>query len=365
MKKGIFLLIAMMILVVSCSSSEEGVKVERPVVRGVKTEVVKTMEVPQTYKVTATVRSSNTSMVSAKLMGTVTEIMVKTGDRVKKGDLLLRISSPEIKARLRQAKDGLREARQAYEMAKRNLALAEKTYNRFKALLAQKAVSQQEFDEVETKYDLARLGLKRAEAAVKMAEARVREAEAFNAYTLIRSPVTGRVAEKRIDVGSMTAPGMPLFIIEEPRYRVEVPVDESLLKYVRKGMPLKVSIEALGIETEGRVEEISHQIDPATRTFKVKIGLKKIEGLMGGQFARVTIPSGVKKELLVPKSAVVHRGQLTALYVVDEKGVVSLRFVRLGKVLDHRVEVLSGLNPGERIVTEGVEKVQDGAIIKG
>ena len=366
MKKGVFLLIAFLLFSISCSKSEpEKVNIERPVVTGVKTMVVKTTEIPRTYEVTATVRSANTSMVSAKLMGTVTEIRVKTGDRVKKGDVLLRISSPEIQARLRQAKDGLQQAQEAYEMAKRNLALMEKTYKRFKALLDEKAVSQQEFDEVKTKYDVAQIELKRAESAVKMARAKVKEAEAFTAYTIIRSPVSGRVAEKKIDVGSMTAPGMPLFIIEEPRYRVEVPVDEGLLKYIKKGMTLKVSIEALAIDTEGKVEEISHQIDPSTRTFKVKIGLKHLKGLMGGQFARVIIPAGVNRQLLVPAKAIIHRGQLTGLFVVDNSGIVSLRFVRLGKQVDHRVEVLSGLNPGERIVVDGVDRLQDGAVIKG
>ncbi len=366
MKKTIYLLVVLLMFTQACSKSEpESVKRQRPVVTDVKTEVVKTTEIPQTYEVTATVRSANTSMVSAKLMGTVTEIMVKTGERVKKNDVLLKISSPEIQARLKQAKDGLQQAQEAYEMAKRNLTLMEKTYKRFKALLDEKAVSQQEFDEVKTKYDVAKIELKRAQSAVKMARARVKEAEAFNAYTIIRSPVSGRVAEKKIDVGSMTAPGMPLFIIEEPRYRVEVSVDEGLLKYIKKGMPLSISIESLGINTTGTVEEISHQIDPATRTFKVKIGLKHIKGLMGGQFARVIIPVGVKKQLLVPAKAIIYRGQLTGVYVVDDKGIVSLRFVRLGKQVDDKVEVLSGLNPGERIVTDGVERLQDGAVIKG
>ncbi len=368
MKRTAYLILTLLILslILSCSKkTEEHAQVKRPVVKGVRTEVVKAVEIPQTYEVTATVRSANTSMVSAKLMGTVTEIMVKTGDRVKKGQLLLKISSPEINARLRQAKDGLEQARQAYEMAKQNLELMEKTYKRFHALLEEKAISQQEFDEVQTKYDVAKLELKRAEAAVKMAQARVKEAQAFRAYTLIKSPVSGRVAEKKIDVGSMTAPGMPLFIIEEPRYRVEVPVDEGLIKNIKKGMPLKVSIDSLGVYTTGRVEEIAHQVDPLTRTFNVKIGLKQIKGLMGGQFARVTIPRGVKKEILIPSKAIVHRGQLTGVYVVDEAGMATLRFVRLGKQSGENTVVLSGLTPGEKIVVEGVQKVQDGALIKG
>ncbi|NOX21408.1 MAG: efflux RND transporter periplasmic adaptor subunit [Nitrospirae bacterium] len=367
MKRLLIYLVIMVFALQACGKAQEETHktVQRPVIKNVKIETVKLEEIPELTMVTATVRSANTSLVSAKLMGTVSDIKVKTGQWVKKGDVLLTIYSPEIQARVSEAREALAQAQKGYEMAKRNLALMEKTYKRFSALYKEKAISEQEFDEIQTKYDVARLQLKKAEAALSMAKARVKEAEAYNAYTVIKSPVDGRVAEKKIDIGSMTLPGTPLFVIEEPRYRVEVPVDESLMDKIKPGMKLKVRIDAINIITEGIVEEISHQVDPVTRTFTVKLGLKGIKGLMGGQFARVIIPKGTKKLILVPEKAIVKRGQLTGVYVVDSNGIVTLRFIRTGKTVDSKVEVLSGLDPDERIVVDGVENVQDGGIIKG
>ena len=367
MKRLLAYFVIMIFALQACGKASEEVhkKIQRPVISNVAVETIEAKEFPQYYVITATVRSANTSLVSAKLMGTVSEINVKTGDWVKKGDVLLKIFSPEIQARVHEAQEALAQAQKGYEMAKRNLKLMEKTFKRFSALFKEKAISEQEFDEIQTKYDIAKLELKKAEAALSMTKARVKEAEAFDAYTVIKSPVDGRIAEKKIDVGSMTLPGTPLFVIEEPRYRVEVPVDESLMNKIKPGMKIKVMIDSLGVTTYGVVEEISHQVDPVTRTFNVKLGLSNVKGLMGGQFARVIINKGIQKKIVVPEKAIVKRGQLTGVYVVDKDGIVTLRFIRTGKTLDSGVEVLSGLDAGERIVIDGLDKVQDGGVIRG
>ncbi|NOY65368.1 MAG: efflux RND transporter periplasmic adaptor subunit [Nitrospirae bacterium] len=367
--KRIFILITALLTLsaLSCSNKiEPGTeKPARPVIKGIELQSVKLSPVTDFYETTGTVRARNTSYVASKIMGEVEKIYVKEGDTVKAGDLLLRIKSPDIEAKVTQARQALEEARRALKMAEERKTLMEKTFRRYENLHREKAITDQEFDEIKTKRDIAVLEFERANNAVKRAAAALREAQAFSGYSVIVSPINGVVAKKLIDAGSMATPGTPLFIIEEPRYRVEAAVDESLEGIVKKGMAIPVEIKNIGLSTEGRVSEIVQQVDPVTRTFIVKIDISANKALKGGLFARVRIPLGEKKRLLVPEDALIKKGEVRAVYVVDDKGVVKMRLVRTGKQIDDSVEILSGLSDGETIVVKGLENVIDGGVIEG
>jgi RND family efflux transporter MFP subunit len=158
---------------------------------------------------------------------------------------------------------------------------------------------------------------------------------------------------------------MPLFTVEsDGGYQLEAAVDEALSGALKVGATAAVTIETLGLETTGKIIEIVPAVDPATRTFIVKIALSD-RGLKSGLFARVRLPRGEREALLVPKGAIVEKGQLTGLYAVDPQGLVTYRLVRTGKSYEGSIEILSGLNAGERIVTAGLEKVIDGGQIAG
>lgn len=367
--KRIFILITALLTlsVLSCSNKiEPGTeKPTRPTIKGVQLRTVKLSPVMDFYETTGTVRARNTSYVASKIMGEVEKIYVKEGDTVKAGDLLLRIKSPDIEAKVTQARQALEEARRALQMAEQRKTLMEKTFRRYENLHREKAITEQEFDEIKTKRDIAVLEFERAKNAVKRAVAALKEAQAFSGYSVIVSPINGVVAKKLIDAGSMATPGTPLFIIEEPRYRVEAAVDESLERIVKKGMAIPVEIKNIGLSTEGRVSEIVQQVDPVTRTFIVKIDIPMNKALKGGLFARVKVPLGEKKRLLVPEDALIKKGEVRAVYVVDDKGVVKMRLVRTGKEIDGSVEILSGLSDGETIVVKGLENVIDGGVIEG
>ncbi len=368
MKRFFMLVTALLALsALSCSNKiEPGTeKPARPVIRDVQLQTVKIYPVMDFYETTGTVKAKNTAYVASKIMGEVERIYVKEGDTVKAGDLLLSIKSPDIAAKVAQARQALEEARRALTMAEERKVLMEKTFRRYENLHREKAITEQEFDEIKTKRDIAGLEFERAENAVKRAAAALKEAQAFSGYALIAAPINGVVAKKLIDTGSMATPGTPLFIIEEPRYRVEVAVDESLEGVVKKGMTIPVEIKNMGLSTEGRVSEIVQQVDPVTRTFIVKIDIAVKRALKGGLFARVKIPLGEKKRLLVPEDAIIRKGEVRAVYVVDNKGVVKMRLVRTGKEVDGSVEILSGLSEGETIVVKGLGNVIDGGVIEG
>ncbi len=337
--------------------------VERPLVTGVATEQTALTAEMVYYEASGTVTAKNTSLVSAKVMGEVREIRAAVSDRVRKGDVLLEIHSPDIEARAAAAREAVGEAGQGLMVAEENRKHREQTYERFKRLYEEKAISEQEFDGIRTQREVAVHQYELAQKTLEKAEAARREAEAFKGYTFITSPVNGIVAERKIDRGSTTVPGSPLFIIEEPVYRVEVPVDEGRLSSVRIGDQVIVLIDTLDMTTTGRAGEIVSRIDPLTRTFTVKIDLKEDGAFRDGLYARVKFPAGRKSTLYVNEDSLVSRGELRGVYVVDPEGVIALRLVKTGKHRDKRVEILSGLSEGERIIVSGTAHAVDGGKI--
>ncbi|NOZ25285.1 MAG: efflux RND transporter periplasmic adaptor subunit [Nitrospirae bacterium] len=334
-----------------------------PVVEGIETAEVEYSYVKDLYETAGTVRAVRRSSVSARVMGVVRTIHVKEGQRVRKGDVLVEISSPDIEAKARAAGKAVEEAEKVLDMAIEEKRLADATFERFRGLYDGKAVSGQEFDEVKARKELALLRYEQALKGLERAKAMSDEALSFLEYTFVRSPIDGTVAQKRIDVGSMATPGTPLLIVEGREYLVEVPVDESMTGRIREGVDVLLSIDSLGVKADGKVSTVVRQVDPVTRTFTVKIRPGgEIEGLRGGLFARAAFPMAERPRLLVPAGAVVKRGQLRGVYVVDGDGMVSLRFVSLGRVRGDKVEILSGLATGERIVVSGTERVVGGGL---
>ena len=143
---------------------------------------------------------------------------------------------------------------------------------------------------------------------------------------------------------------------------IETAVDESLTSRIKPGMPAHITVDSLGKTLQGRIREVVPAVNPASRTFIVKVAIPD-EKVRSGLFARVRIPVGRRSALLVPEGALVTKGQLTGVYVVDGQGVVTYRLVRAGKRFPNGIEILSGLSPSERIVTGSVEKAVDGGIV--
>lgn len=370
--------LAAAIFSLACSSAEPEAQ-EAEMIQGVAVAPVSTAAMDEYYEAAGTVRSKTTSMLSAKVMGTVTAIHALEGTRVRAGQTLISIDDRDTAAQLRMAHAGLAEARQALAEVEQGIAAAEAnrklataTYERFRTLLERKSVSAQEFDEVEAKYTAANamadsLRAKREQVLAKIEQARAGAsgAEAYHSYSRIVSPIDGIVASRSIDVGSMAAPGQPLMVVEDPRaFRVDAFVEESAIGRIRVGDRARVRIDALGKEVAGRVAEIVPSSDPMSRKYQVKVDFDTADGssaLRSGLFAKVFFPTGSRQALTVPAEAVVRQGQLTGVWVVDGEGVARLRLITTGKTTGERTEVLSGLTDGERIVVDGMTAVRDGA----
>jgi RND family efflux transporter MFP subunit len=301
--------------------------------------------------------------ISTRRAGYVTYVGFEEGDRVRKGQTLLRIDPAEVRSKIEEAKRRVLRAKRHYEMALARYKVAEKTYRRFASLLKEGAVTQQEFDEVEAKFLEAKAGLEAARIQVEIAEKALSSVMSEEKYTEIRAPFDGYVVKRTVDPGDMAVPGRTLMVLERDSYRVRVNVPERFLGSIRLGDRMKVRVESLGRTFFAKVVEIEPSVDPRTRTFRVEARISG-GGLRSGMFARVFLPER-ERILVVPESALYRRWDLTGVWVVDPEGTLSLRFVRTGRRLEGKVEILSGLKEGERIVVRGLERACDGCRVGG
>jgi RND family efflux transporter MFP subunit len=341
-----------------CSTEQQAEVPSTETVRNVSVLAVKEDNIPDVRESVGTVRAAQTSDLASQMMGNIVEIRVHEGDRVYRGQVLAVIDDSKPRAAVDQANAAELATRQQLVAADSDLALAQSTLKRCQYLYEQKVVSQQEFDEVNARYQatLARRDI--AQAGQVQARAVLSQARTSLDYTRIRAPFNGIVTHKKADSGTLASPGMPIFTVEDMgHYRLEVAVNESDLWCARAGGYVSVAIEALGnAELKGKVVQIVPAADPASRAFLVKVELPPDTRLRSGLFGRAQFSRGEQQALLIPRSAVVQRGQLQGVFVLDQNKVANLRYVSLGKSSESEIQVLSGLQGGERFVANPGER---------
>jgi RND family efflux transporter MFP subunit len=194
-----------------------------------------------------------------------------------------------------------------------------------------------------------------AASALESARAASEQASATEAFTAITAPFDGTIAEKMVDPGNMASPGTPLLRLEDTReFRLEVRVDESRLRGIRTGDSVPVVLGPGNSPVTGTVDEVSRAVDADTRAFLVKIALPKVHGLRSGQFGKARFPGPPRRALTIPPSAIVRRGQLTSVFVVD-KGRARVRLVNLSES-----EVVAGLAESEVVILSPAAGLTDG-----
>lgn len=351
-----------------------------PVVSNVAVGTVHMTDQQVMYEAVGTVQAGITSHLASKLLGTVEAVRVREGDQVKEGDPLVIIDPRQVKAEFRGAEAGLDEAKKALaaaistrEAAKAQSGLASATYERFVRLRKDGSVSQQEFEEVRARHQGAEASLKRAEAMVAAATARISQSEAglttagvASKDAVITAPHDGVISRKLIDKGDLARPGTPLLTLETTnRFCVDMVIPEMYIGYIQPEQQVSIKVPALQAEPlDGTVCTIVPGADPKSRSFVVKVRLPIDTKARSGMFARVLIPTGQAKTLLVAQTAVVRHGQLTGLHIVDADNTARFRLIRIGKTYGDSVEVLSGLKAGDRYVLEPTSELQDGSRVE-
>ena len=325
---------------------------------------IESSEVHDYYTASGTLNAKTTSDLAARIIGTVTSIQVKEGDKVIKDQLLLTIDDRDIRQKVVAAEEAFNESVKNLEAARQHRNLLNSTHKRYSELYREKAITSQEMDEIATKNRVADLEFERAQAAKERARANLQESIINLDYTKIKSPVNGIVTHKEVEIGNTVVPGTVLIIVEDNSlYRLEVMVDEKLLNRLQLGNTVEINVDALNKKTNGQISEILPHIDPATRSFLVKIDINNTKSLRSGLFARASIQYDTREAILVPQDAIVQKGQLTGVYTVEDRGIVNYRLVRVGSSFMGGTEILSGLKIGDIVIIGGIEKVIDGGII--
>jgi RND family efflux transporter MFP subunit len=285
----------------------------------VQTVEAQIQRTPDEYDAAGTVRAKMSATVAAKVMGAIQEIPVHDGDPVANGQLLARLDDRELRA---------------------EFDLAKADSERFKTLVENEAASRQEYEKAYTRFRIAEAALSHAQIA---------------------APFDGVVARKLCDVGDMATPGKTLFVVEQASaFQLIAEVPERYARAMSVGKSVYVTIDATGERCEGKVSEFTTSSDPTSRSFNMKIDLTCQQPLKSGLFGRAELLIGERPALFVPKSAVRERGQLTFIFVAHE-GAAQMRLVKTGKTYLDAVEVLSGLQAGERVVVQAEGELTDGS----
>ncbi len=328
---AVLAVIALFIFLRVYFKKERETHIERPVIQA--EVIIPTLEeLPILREVPGNVVSAYEATLASKISGLVEEIRVKEGNLVKAGEVLIILDSRDLKAQLQQAQAEFENATVHYQ--------------RMRQLFAQESVARQELDNAERTYKVA-------EAAKNIIEANL-------TYTVIKAPFDGVITDKIIEVGETATPGRPLLRLEDNQHlRLEVTVAATDIGAILLGEKVEVRLDALGEESlMGRVAKILPAADPSTHTVSVKVDLPWQPRLRSGLFGKMILPVGSRKVLIIPLSAVLQKADLARVYVVNESGIIQARFIRLGKIHQDRVEVLSGLEPGEKILAHAQEGLE-------
>jgi RND family efflux transporter MFP subunit len=337
-----------------CSSERQAAPAKPETVRSVAVLAVQRADVPDLLEAVGTIRAAQTSQLASQMAGDIVELRVHEGDRVRRGQVLAVLDGAQPRAGVDRATAAESAAEQQVTALESDLALAQSTLNRYQSLYDKKSVSPQEFDEVKSRYQAALAHRDMARAGQAQAKAGLAQARTSLEYTRILAPFDGLVTEKKADPGMLASPGLPIFTIEGlGHYRLEATVNENDLRYVRMGEQVSVVVDALeNADLKGKVVQIVPAADPGSRSFLVKIELPADTRLRSGLFGRAQFSRGNRSSVLIPETALVKRGQLQGVYVLDQNKVAGLRYVTLGRNSGTQVEVLAGLQEGEHIVTK-------------
>lgn len=363
-----------LLLLAACGSKPEAAREKDPPAIRVSTAAVETRRLPSERILSGTVTARTTGAVSARLPGHIREIRVREGDSVLAGQVIAIVDARDADSAIKQAEAGRDEARAALPEADAAIAsaaaqteLARVTFRRMQELKASKSITEQEFDEAQARLRLAESQIKMAEARKFQTRERIRQAEEAlgrarlqETYATVTAPFAGVVLERKAEPGTFANPGMPLVILERAGdYRLEVPVEESLLKGLKPGQRVTVEMDST---RDLPISEILPSLNAQTRTATVRINLP-LPGLRTGMSGRIHLPGEERDAITVPATAIRSNGQLQSVFIAANNRARAV-MVTLGDARDGRVEIVSGLDPKDRLILAPPPALTDGSPIE-
>jgi RND family efflux transporter MFP subunit len=301
-----------------------------PVFAQLATVTLEARDVDLTYPAEAVVEAVHSATVAAQVQGRVVEVRADAGQRVTKGEVLMRIDAREF------AENAAAAEAQSIQ--------AKANYERMKNLYAQKFVSSAALD--------------KAEADFKSAQAAAGASGANYSHANITAPMSGIVAQRLTELGEMATPGKPLITVYEPKgLRVIASIPQYKFAEIRKGLKARLEFPETGQWIDAARVEVLPTADARSHTVTARLYLPdNVPGVIPGMAARAHFIIGSAKKLTVPPAAVLRRGEVTAVYVVDAQSQPHLRQIRLGETVGNgEVEILAGLSGGERVSLDPIK----------
>lgn len=323
-----------------------------------QTMTVQSVAAQGVYMADATIEALRETRVASQVQGRITALMVKAGDRVQAGQVLVQMDQGAATQQVSASQAQLAQAQAMLLAAKGDLDRATHLYKK-------EYLSKAALDHAEAQY-------KAVAAQARALGAQATGSSVQAAYYTVRAPYAGWVSQVDVSVGDMASPGLPMLTMHDPTaLRVSAQVPESVMSGLDTSKAASVSLpgaaagarQQLGVKTT-----VLPTVDASTHSATVRVDLApQGDQVVPGQFARVSLPMKVASDaasstgggrLMVPSAAVVVRGELTAVYVVSPNGQVRLRQVRVGRVSGAQTEVLAGLQSGEKIAVDPVAAAQ-------
>lgn len=321
---------------VACGSKKSAEVAEQPVEVAkpkVSTEVVKTQDVDMQSVFMGTVEGYAVNNITPQQPRRITRVLVDVGDRVSAGQKVAELDN-----------SSLAQAKAQYENAKASFERSDELY-KFGG------ESKASWEAVKTQYEVAKLTY-----------------ENLLENTTLVSPISGVITARNYDNGDMVA-GQPIFVVQQiSPAKVIINVSENLYSYLKKGMPVSIELDAIPEQTfEGKIHRITPSIDAATHTFPVEVVIPNgKEQIKPGMYARVTMKYGTRQNIVVPDRAVVKMlgSGDRFIYVCKADGTVSYQKVELGRRMQDKYEVLSGIADGDEVVVTGQAALKDGLAVE-
>jgi len=321
------------LLLAACGSDDGNGGAGQPVISKAETLTLTSVELPARYVTSGTVTSDHRVSISSRISGYIRELPVREGDRIKSGQVLVRVDPVN--------------ARQGLVQAEADLADAKGDLNRYEQLFKASAVSKQQLDRVRLRY--------------KVARSQVEQARNQLSYAEVRSPVDGVVVEKRMNKGDLASPGAPILLLEDPaNLLVETHVSDQFVSGISEGDEVEIEVSSLQQAFTGVVRQVVQAADAVSHQFLIKIALQARDDVHPGMYAQVGFKVGSRKGLQVPVAAVINRAGLNGIYVADSNGIVHYRQIRLGQKQGEKIEVLAGLHDGDTVAWEGTPALVTG-----
>jgi membrane fusion protein (multidrug efflux system) len=304
-------------------------------VAAVTTDTVRSERLSQKVEALGNARANESVDISSKTSNIVTAVRFRDGERVRAGQVLVQLDDATARADVAEAQAAVTES--------------ESQYNRSRELLNTQALSKSSFEQLE--------------ATLKANRARQQAAQSRLEDTVIRAPFSGRLGLRRVSVGTLISPGDVITTLDDTSViKLDFSVPETFVSILREGLSVRATAPAFpGRTFAGKVASIDSRVDVNTRSVTVRALLANEDGaLKAGMFLNVSLARDERETLVIPEEALTPEAEKQYVYVVAD-GKAQRREVRIGGRSPGNVEILAGLNAGERVIVEGTQKVRDGA----